>query len=365
MSAVQTSVARENTLTIRPLRDDEKANFVALAKRSLPHVMEQLTFGTSPDSFVVERAGEWVGGLVLKTHTFGGKRWGEISWVFTAPEARGIGAAQALIDHALAFFDEHKFDGVYTYVEGDNPSSFKLFTTRGFARAPFGDQWARFGFNLLPMWFTSNFVFATAHFFYIRPMQPQPYRGALHMASAILFATVCLTFGFWLWNVPFGVGVLFALLASIVFIGGRAAAMLLAARAVGLPSRFLMTEPMTFIALFVGFSSGLVPIPGGVYPSADDWRQRDVRDKLGIIGFAGAAFVLVALWLLLLLNRAAALPMGFAQVAQPFILLAIFDVLLPFIKGYAASRVWNWSKPAWAVLLIALVGLFVALAARG
>ncbi len=363
MTQVENPIVSPSGLIIRRLRDDERPAFTALAKRSLPHLMERVTFSLSPDSFVAEQEGNWVGGLVLKLNTFGGQRWGEVSWVFTAPEARGLGAGQQLIDHALAFFDEQKVDGVYTYVEGDNASSFKLFTTRGFARAALSDQWSRFGLNLLAVWFKSGFAFVPAHFFYIRPAQPQPHQGWLHLSAAILFPTLCLMLGAWSWPVPFLTGVVYAFLASLLFIGGRAAAMLLAARLVGLPAQFRMTEPLLLFAIPIGFSSGVMPIPGGVYPAAADWRRREVDDKLGVIGFAGALVVVLALWLLVPLGAMGGATRDFALVAQGFFMLGVFDTALPFLKGYAAGRVWNWSKPAWALLLIAFLAWAVVVIA--
>jgi hypothetical protein len=43
-------------------------------------------------------------------------------------------------------------------------------------------------------------------------------------------------------------------------------------------------------------------------------------------------------------------------------MLALFEVLLPFsiFVSFNGRRVWDWSRPAWAVLAAATLGLFLA-----
>jgi hypothetical protein len=42
-------------------------------------------------------------------------------------------------------------------------------------------------------------------------------------------------------------------------------------------------------------------------------------------------------------------------------MLALFDVLLPFsiFASFNGRRVWDWSRPMWAVLAAATIGLFL------
>jgi hypothetical protein len=43
-------------------------------------------------------------------------------------------------------------------------------------------------------------------------------------------------------------------------------------------------------------------------------------------------------------------------------MLAAFDVLLPFsvFSSFDGRRVWDWNRPAWGALAVAVLGLFLA-----
>ena len=142
--------------------------------------------------------------------------------------------------------------------------------------------------------------------------------------------------------------------------------MKLAARLQGLSVRHRVWEaafPLSFaVALVLGL---FLPTPGSVYPRAGVWRYRDLVPKLGPTAFAGASAVLLFTWTAWALLRFGEPPpeiaswLRFGHVAGQ--MLAFFEVLLPFsiFVSFNGRRVWDWSRPAWAVLALASLGLLL------
>ena len=160
--------------------------------------------------------------------------------------------------------------------------------------------------------------------------------------------------------------ILGAALSIVMLFCLREAAMRMAARSQGLPVRHRAWEaafPLSAsVALILGW---FLPTPGSVYPRGDTWRYRDLLPKLGPIAFAGASAVLVFAWVSWGLGRFGGFPPDVVSwlhlghvVGQ---MLALFEVLLPFsiFVSFNGRRVWDWSRPAWAVLAAATVGLFL------
>jgi hypothetical protein len=84
------------------------------------------------------------------------------------------------------------------------------------------------------------------------------------------------------------------------------------------------------------------------------------------MAFAGASAVLIfawAAWALAQLggpSSGAAVWLRAAYTAS--LMVAAFDVLLPFslFSSLDGRRVWDWNRPAWGALAVAVLGLFLA-----
>ena len=161
--------------------------------------------------------------------------------------------------------------------------------------------------------------------------------------------------------------VLGAALAIVALFGLREAAMRLAARSQGLLVRHRVWEAAFPLGAGVALMLGLFfPTPGSVYPRSGTWRYRNLLPKLGPIAFAGASAVLVFAWVMWGLLRFGEFPpeiaswLRFGQVAWQR--LALFEVLRPFsiFVSFNGRRVWDWSRPAWALLAAAALALFLA-----
>ncbi|MBN1316099.1 MAG: GNAT family N-acetyltransferase, partial [Anaerolineales bacterium] len=140
------------SILIRPMQAGEKPAVRKIMQQAFPLVL-QWFFSWTPNVLVAERDGELLGAVVFKLFSLPGKREGGlIDWVFTAPEVRGLGLGQRLVEAALEFFDEQGCDEVMACVEGYNTSSSKIFARRGFSILSPGEQFRRYGWSILLVW---------------------------------------------------------------------------------------------------------------------------------------------------------------------------------------------------------------------
>lgn len=113
---------RENTMpestgAVRQARDDEKGRLRHVIRRAFGW-LPGLLFAAGKASFVYELDGEIVGGITLSSFPIDRRRvGGVVKWLFVLPEARGRGAASALVNRALAWFSEEGCSDVFTCVE--------------------------------------------------------------------------------------------------------------------------------------------------------------------------------------------------------------------------------------------------------
>ena len=164
---------------IRPMRAEEKRDVGAIMRRSF-ELTQQLFFSWSSDVLVAEQDGKLLGAVVLKMFPLpGDRKGGLIAWVFTAPEARGTGAGQRLIEAALKFLEEQDCDELMACVEGYNSSSSKLFATRGFSILSPGEQFRRYGMGACAMWIHTFHYIDVGHFLWMRPAAAQPDNPAM------------------------------------------------------------------------------------------------------------------------------------------------------------------------------------------
>lgn len=143
----------------------------------------------------------------------------------------------------------------------------------------------------------------------------------------------------------------------------RTGAMALVGRAQGLRLRYRPWE--TGLLLATGIAAvfgGPTVAPGGVYPQAPTWSSRALAPALARVAFAGVGALLVLGWAAWL---AADLP-GWAGVAEMALfyarILLVLDVWLPFFPftAFAGRRMLEASRPGWAAMAAATVGLWAA-----
>ncbi len=355
-------------IRIRPMRAEEKREVGAIMRRSFAPT-QQWFFSWSPDVLVAEQDGKLLGAVVLKMFALPrGRKGGLIAWVFTAPEARGTGAGQRLIEAALTFLEEQGCDELMACVEGYNPSSSKLFATRGFSILSPGEQFRRYGLGTLAMWLHTFHFIDVGHFLWVRPAASQPDSPAMQW------------WGNWLTNVLIyflalgrqsGFGQLsLSTVAQIplllaLFLGIRTLAMQWMARRQKMSVRYRAWESGFPLNLSLALAFGVqYPVPGSLYPTSERWRYRDLLPKLGPVALSGVLPALALTWGAWALSQFGALGPGASQWTASTmtmgLFLLLFDVVLVFFPfvSFNGRRIWDWNKLLWAFLALATVLLF-------
>ncbi|MBE7385643.1 MAG: GNAT family N-acetyltransferase [Leptolyngbya sp. SIO1E4] len=362
-------MSQVSDVVIRPMRDDERGTVHAIMRRAFP-LVDQWAFSWTPNVLVAEQGGQLLGAIVLKLFALPhNRKGGSVAWVFTAPEARGQGLGQRLVEAGIDFFDRQGCDEILTTVEGFNTSSSKLFATRGFKILSPGAQFQRYGLATFAVWAKISHYFDIGHFLWVRPAATEADKptwqwwGTIAANALIgllmlgrLKSSRAIHPAMWL-VLP---------LAILALFGLRHLGMWLAARRQGLTVRFRAWESgfllSTAIALFFG---AMYPLPGGVYPTMHQWRYRDLLPQLGWIALAGTLPVLLVVWgvwMVLQLD----IPSPYLKAGLDVILLVgqpliLFDIALPFFPfvSFNGQRLWDWNKSIWTVLTVATIAMFL------
>ena len=343
----------DQQLTIRPMQPEDKPALKRIAGRAFPS-FQQLFISWTKHSFVAEAGGQPIGAIILKLYPLAaGAKGGCVAWIFTDPDARGMGAGQHLVGHALEYFDALGCLEVTTCVDGFNASSSKLFSSRGFEILSMGEQIKRYGLRLLPTWLHIFHYLDIGFFLWARPAQrqsqpPQRWLGTLLM-NILIACLALLRMG----NLGIPTA-LFAVLSTTVILGTRHLSMKAATKAQRLHTEYRPWETgfvlSSFIALFPG---GAFLVPGSLYPVDPNWSQKDMKEKFARIAMAGVIPILAlatAATLALHLMPATHTLISFTKYLQnALVSFSLFDILLAFFpfQVFNGRRILEWNKWAW------------------
>lgn len=361
-------MAQESNIYVRPMRLEEKKVVHNIMSRSFP-LVQRWFFSFTPHVLVAEQNGQLLGATVLKLIPLpGNRKGGLIYWVFTAPEARGTGTGQKLIEAALHFFEDKGCDEIMACVEGFNTSSSKLFSTRGFSILSPGQQFRRHGIGILPLWVRIFHYLDLGHFLWVRPGSERPDNPALQWWGNVLMNALVLLLALWGWTGFRDVNLTSFIavpMMCVFFFGVRELAMRLTANGYGLSVRYRAWESGFPLSLAIALVfEGWYPVPGSVYPTKNGWRYRDLIPKLGPIAFAGALSVLLFTWGAWALLHFSVLPpeiktwINIARIIGKS--LALFDIALIFFPfaSFNGRRIWDWNRVVWGVLAAAAVVVY-------
>jgi GNAT superfamily N-acetyltransferase len=344
---------------------EDKPQVRGVFRRSFP-ILQQVFFGWTPDVLVAERDGSILGAVMLKTYRLpGDQKGGFISWIFTAPEARGLGVGQRLTEGAIDFFESRGCVEVAAAVEGYNFSSSKLFATRGFSILSPGQQLRRYGLSILPTWVSWFHLFDIGHFIWARPGSAAADNPALQWWGTWLVQTLIALLALWRGNDLSPLSLIAVPLLLLVFFGARTLAMRRAAAAQGLEVRYRAWETAMLVSLLIGvLFSSVFPAPGSLYPTANRDSYRKLLPKLGPMALAGVLPTLVLLGIAWALDqfagRAGALGpwVGHAlYIGAPMALFDVVTIFFPF-ASFNGRRIWDWNRPLWVLLAAAALVMF-------
>ncbi|MCP4540240.1 MAG: GNAT family N-acetyltransferase [Chloroflexi bacterium] len=355
-------------ILIRPMRAEEKKDVAAIMRRSF-ELTQQWFFSWSPDVLVAEQDGKLLGAVVLKMFSLpGGRKGGLIAWVFTAPEARGTGAGQQLIESALKFLEEQGCDELMACVEGYNSSSSKLFATRGFSILSPGEQFRRYGLGALSMWIHTFHFIDVGHFLWVRPAASQPDNPTMqwwgNWLANILVSLLALGRQNGFGQLTLSSVVKIPLLLAL-FLGIRTLSMQWMARRQKMSVRYRAWESGFPLSVLIALAFGApYPVLGSLYPTSDRWRYRDLLPKLGTVALSGVLPALALTWGAWALSRFGGLgPEASSWISSAMtmgLVMMLFDVVLVFFPfvSFNGRRIWDWNKLLWGLCALATVALF-------
>ena len=360
-------MGQSSEVVIRPIRDDERSQVQAMMHRSFP-LVERYFFGWTPHVLVAEQADQLLGAIVLKLFTLPRQRQvGSISWVFTAPEVRGLGVGQRLVEAGFDVFEREGCDEILVSVEGFNTSSSKLFATRGFGILSPGAQFRRYGLATLVVWTQLVHHLEAGYFLWARPAPTKADNPSLQWWGAIAANSTIGFLALWRMDMTGAIAPLMAIALPLVLVmlfGVRYLGMKLVAQRQGLAVRFRAWESGFPLSAVIALASGaLYPIPGSVYPITHQWRYREWLPKLGRMALAGTLPVVLLVAAASVLLQLSDVPLWLMAglevtrwLGKPLI---IFDIVLPFFpfSSFNGRLLWDWNKVVWGLMAVAAIGV--------
>jgi GNAT superfamily N-acetyltransferase len=355
-------------ISIRTMKKSESPAVRTLINRSFPLLQRLFVSLRGRDILVAHQGDQILGGVVLKTFYIPGRgKGGLVEWIFCAPEARGRGAGESLLDAALKFFKKKSAAEIFAIIEGNNTSSTNIFASRDFSPLSPGEQLRRYRFSLPLVWLYTFHYIDVSHFLWARPAASRrdcplgQWIGNLLVSALIALLAWWRIGGFTALKTE---ALLAVPLSFLAIFGVREAVMRLAAKFQGLPVRYRVWESGLFfnllLALFFGW---FFPVPGNIYPREEGWKYRERARSLGVIALAGALAVVLLAWAVplyrLLLGGVPDETLStFATLA---FMVAFFDIALPFFpfSGYNGRRLWDWNIFGWVIPAVMVALLFV------
>ena len=360
---------KEIDILIRHMRDDEKKEVLKMAKASFPFII-RMGLSLTPYVLVAERNGKLIGATVLKFFTLSqNRKCGFVSWIFTAPEARGNGAGQSLINAAIDFFKENECDEISALVEGYNTSSSKLFSTRGFSILSLEQQIRCYGFNTIHIWLKTSYFLPIGYFLWRYPKIEKKNNPVIQWWLMILINSLIILIMFWRRSGFQKIDLIAFLclpLGCFVYFGIRELSMRITAKIIKLSTVYRPWEGWFIFNFALAFIlGGWLPLPGAIYPDKDKWSYRDYNSKLGIVAFAGAFSLLSLLWLNWIVLQFNFLPHEVKVwlditliIMKTFVLFDVIFIFAPF-NTFNGRRIWNWNRIMWSILAIASAAILL------
>ena len=297
------------------------------------------------------------------------KKGGFVEYIFTDPEVRGMGFGQQLVESSLEYFEKQEVDEMMTQIKGDNTSSSKNFSMRGFTILSPGQQVKRYGFGIIPLWLGTMHILAKGQFLWVKTKiekKDKPWLqwiGSL-IANIIIFMLLPLRPES---GVQFSLITFFGIsLILIYFFSMRYLFMKLTAIFMKLKVRFRPIEDWFGMSLIFALLGGSwIPVPGNLYPKEETWTYRDIAKKLGLMAFMGSFIIVVSTWIIYLIPFYVSIPNKFQlwyyYGLRTGVILSLLDTAFPFfpLEVYNGKRIWNLNKIIWLILAGFGVAIFI------
>lgn len=351
---------------IREMKSEDKKSVNVVMRKSFPF-LARIFFYFTKDMYVAEVNGEITGGVFLKT--FNVKKdikAGLVAWIFCSPDFKGLGLGQKLINRGIEFLEEEGCDYIFSTVEGDNTSSSKLFSNRGFVRLSPLEQFRLFGLRIFYIWFKTLHTFDIGYFLWTKGRDKLDRKNeSFLLGKTVLISTLTAIIMFLRLRFGLNIGVIVStLLIFILVYGLRILSMFVVARLQGLKTRYKMWESGLLLNLFISLAfGGLVPSPGSLYPRDESWTYRENKKELGIMALVSSILLISVLYILKIVLHYNIFPdlRNYINISRSITLaLIIIDISIPFfpLSSFNGRRIWNWNRIIWLMLFIPIAAQF-------
>lgn len=310
-------------MDISLIKDDEIEEAADLMASCFSPSYHSIFFLKKEHTVVSREDGRITGGCNADVFTIpGGKKIGYIGWLYTQKEARGKGTASALKEEMFSHLEKEGCDEILLLIEGDNPSSFKLFCTDMRIMGLFS-QIRTFGIGMVKVWKRMSHFFDFGYFLWHRgkgrSIKKESIADWLYLAFFSIASTLIFAFRT---KAP----ILESLCITLILSLGRCLVMKLV---LGWRYSILINWDTSLLyslisALALPF---FLPPIAGVYVKGGNWKM---GEKRLILAAAGGAAIAVEAVLATISGR--------PDLTIPLLLM---DALLPFypFSGFNASRI--------------------------
>jgi len=345
-------------ITICMLQEHNKKEALKIARKSFG-VIESLSIRKPKQGFVAVIGDKTVGGVFFSTKHSGAKKFGVISFLFTAPQFEGHGIAGKLLDACIATLWADGCDGLVSYVQDDNVGSWVTFEKRGFAKTTLLKSAGAFGIVTalkIQILYLETFVFCVGADFYIAlPDQEKTKKYARNDVSFIqilLFILINLLFLALVIVRAYNPGM--AVLSITSLFAGLSVVGFIGTWFTGRKWRFRLTQGGFILAPLLGLFA-FYPMIGNWYPIKYENTPKFRRDL---------AFNSILTWLFLFgvvisVRFTGNLVLaGMGQIAVLFLVFRCIPIV-PF-SSYGSGRVYEWNKVVFALFaIVSLLFVFV------
>ncbi len=379
----------KDTVTIRELRPEELGIVRDLGRRAFSSPMGLSMAATmSPQGLVAEdETGTVIGALTLRTENVGDRKLGIPDWAVVDPQHQGKGIGKALGDQALVWFRQRGCDKVVTTgVDAYNSASWNMARSRGLRYWPVSQQIREFGWRWPKLLFVIPHTIGVSTFILQLPLneQEQPEPPATSGVGALIGVTLFL--GSFLLLLSRVRGVLWGSMAvsdllaplspTTVFVGAgivaayvgiRALAHWLAARALRLRLTFRLWDAGLIMAAFLAAGLGLfIPgLGGSYYVRQTRFNYSKAYPAMGKTTLAGVAASLALLVVFTVWTGLASATPGVITTLGRYVGVSfgLTDTLFFFspFQALPAGHLWRWRRTAWLVVSVCFLGIWLVL----
>ena len=343
-------------ITICELDEHNIKEAVKIARKSFG-IFESFFIRKPKQGFVAVIGDKVVGGVFYSTKHSSAKKFGVISFLFTAPRYEGHGIAGKLLDACIAALWADGCDGLVSYVQDDNVGSWINFEKRGFVKTTLLKSAGAFGtvtaLKIQILYLETYISCVGADFYIALPDQEKTKKYARNDISFIqilffillnmLFLTLVIVHAYNPSMAVLSIASLFTGMSVVGFIGTWFT---------GRKWRFRLTQGGFVLVPLLGLFA-FYPMIGNWYPLKYENTPKFRRDL---------AFNSILIWLFLLcvvISTRFTDSLILAGMGQLAVVLLIFRCIpiIPF-SSYGSGRVYEWNKIVFALFAIASL-LFV------